>query len=130
MAIQRLDNISAAVQAISDVIRQHGASIPDNVYSTLSALYPSPVDRIVDCAEAAYAGAKLGSVAAPLATVACQLATMCTEYMWHDIGKTDRGVKMALACRRICGEEVSQLEADDPAIEPRYSPVVVTEEPE
>lgn len=48
------------------------------------------------------------------AAIACvQLADFCTEGRFHTIGQTDRGLKIAGACRRIL-RLGDQAEAEDP----------------
>jgi hypothetical protein len=119
MTIARLDGIAECYAAISNIVRTEGAGLSAPVYAALAAFQPSPVVRIVNCAEALYAEAKALAAGAPrdaLASCAAQLVMTCVENQWHELGQSARGLQITMACRRMTGDtSVSQAEADDPA---------------
>lgn len=101
-------------------VRTSGAGLGTKPEAALTAYYPSPVDRVINSAEALYACVKVASAGAPrdALSVACaQLADFAVANQWHELGQTDRGLKMSGACRRLVGLG-SQAEADDPAVRP------------
>ena len=109
-------------QIVSDLIRDHGVSMPPLVYAKISAYQPSPVVRTVECAEALWAAVcSLGPGAArdAAATVCCQLADLAIVWQWQMLGQTDRGLRMSGACRRVLGEG-SQDESLDPEVQEQF----------
>lgn len=106
--MQHLDgSIGAAVAAMGAFARAAAADpgVPAATWAALDEYRPSAVDRIVQTAEALYAASTV-SPAFPAAglTLCAQLAHMCIEHQWHQLGQTDRGARMIAACRRRLGE--------------------------
>lgn len=115
-AIAALADLAALTPTLSVLIRDHGADLPGPCFDALAAYYPSPVDKIVNAAEALYFAAQAapaGDARDAFAVTAAQLADFCVVNQWHEIGQTDRGLKVSGACRRLVG-----LGAQDPADDP------------
>lgn len=112
-------DLETAAQAINEVMGAHGAAIPAKCWAMVSKGYVSLVDRVANSADAFYAMAQQldpGPARDAAATLAAQLALMCVQYQWWAIGQTDRGGRIALAMRRLLGDDTTgQAEADDPA---------------
>lgn len=126
VTITPVAGIPDAIQTIFDLVRDHGASLSPAAFAAVSAYYPSPVDRVVNTAEALYAdmqAAPAGALQDALSTGCAQLADFCVTNSWHALGQTDRGLKMSGAARRLLGIG-AQLAADDPAIGAAFVPPV------
>lgn len=106
-----------AFRMLAELVRDHGTALPAKCFDAIANYYPSPVDGIVNAAEAVYAAAGQATAASPeqegFAVAAVQLADFCVAMQWHEIGQTDRGVKISGAGRRLVG-----LGSQDPALDP------------
>lgn len=115
-SIEPLADLASLAPMLTNLVRDHGADLPEGSYNALAAYYPSPVDRTVRAAEALYAAAQAasaGDTRDALAVACAQLTDFCVANQWHELGQTDRGLKVSGACRRIVGLG-TQDEADDP----------------
>lgn len=119
--MQFLDgSFNAAATAITDLVRDHGGTLPAPAYGALAKFWPSPVDRIVHACEALYASAD----ALPEAglVLCAQLARIAQENGFHALGQTDRAPRIIRAVRRRLGEltEAEAPAAEDPEPDPAY----------
>lgn len=82
-------------------IMLHAASLPEFTRDKLleAGLHPSPVDRVVNAAEALYA--VKSDLSAEGRVMCAQLAQFAAVNGWHGMG--DRGLKIAQAMQRIGG---------------------------
>jgi len=82
-------------------IMRHAASLPEFTRNKLleAGLHPSPVDRIVNAAEALYA--VKSDLSAEGRVMCAQLAQFAAVNGWHGMG--ERGLKIAQAMQRIGG---------------------------
>lgn len=127
--MQFLDgSFGAASLAIANLIANGGpAGLPEVTFAALAGFYPSPVDRIVTGCEALYAAIQGGAdVGNDAVTLCAQLAQMCVTYQFHELGQTDRGNMIVLACRRILGEVTEQdaPAAEDPVLLDQFEVVL------
>lgn len=116
MSLAPLASLPDAVAAIADFMMDHGRAMPDGVQAVLTALQPSPVDRVAMVAEALYSAAEGAALpeAVPTWTLCAQLAEFCTASQFYDIGQTPRGAGMAGKMRRLLGEPGATPTDQDP----------------
>src|ERR1700749_1089430 len=84
--------------AIATFAKDHGEGLPAPVAAELAALRPSPVDRLVNLAEALWS--QMDAVPPEGQVLCAQLADVAERYQFHDLGQTDRAARMILGCRR------------------------------
>lgn len=124
IVIPAVSDIGATVQMIDAYVHTSAAAaLPAKSLAAAQKYYPSPVDKIVRSAEALYAcAADLDSSGM---TLVAQLAQFATANQWHNLGKTSRGLGIALAMRRRLGDStVTQTADQDPVPDPSYLTVV------
>ena len=133
MALQFVTDLSALTAALQRYMMVSGASLPEHAREALIefAGHPSPVDRIVNSAEALYAiKADLDSAGADLTA---QLAQFAAVNGWHGMGQ--RGMEISAAMQRINGYEPPAgtswpAAAFDPEPLAKFLPPLATTEPE
>jgi hypothetical protein len=115
-ALAPLADHGEAGHTLNLLLRDHGKALDEKTFAAVTDQSRGPVERWVRAAEALYAAAMAAkpSKARDAQAAACaQLALFCSTHGFHELGQTDRSLKMAGACRRLLGLG-AQDEADDP----------------
>lgn len=101
MAIEFPSDIPAISKQLLDFMMQHGGELPAHTRATLLEYgqHPSPVERIVNSAEALYA--VKGELGKEGRDMGAKLAQFAAGFGWH--GMSERGIAMSAALQRIGG---------------------------
>lgn len=114
-----LPTLGDALAAVDRFLIEHAATAPESAKDAILAAGAkvSPVDKLVDIAEALYAAR--ADFDADALTIAGQVIEFCTRNGWHGLQNEARGQRMVEAIRRQRGEEhPTGGQWPDPATDP------------
>lgn len=99
-----LPTLGDALAAVDRFLIEHAATAPESAKDAILAAGAkvSPVDKLVDIAEALYAAR--ADFDADALTIAGQVIEFCTRNGWHGLANEARGERMVAAIRRDLGE--------------------------
>ena len=131
--IEPASNLVDLMEKLTTFVMLHGSELPEHTRAAIvaSASHPSPVDRIVDTAEALYASKS--ELSAEGRTITAQLAQFAAMNGWHGMGT--RGLAIPNPMNRTGGSAAPAGDtwppaADDPEPLERFAEPTAEDTPE